>query len=135
MKSRQKNIPFRSYHRNQSQFTHCKKKLKTKILCWRTLFTFVVFLTIFSPTFWPAKRLKRNVSMLHTGKQKFMCRRVVLTQTTWKSLRRSWNYFVPELRKRSSCCINFRLSFRWSLRCMFLFSQKYARKVMINSPS
>ena len=52
-------------------------------------------------TFWPAKWLKRNLSMLSTGKHKFVCRRDVIFKHSsnkgWKSLGRSWNYFIPEL--------------------------------------
>ena len=72
-----KEYSFPIIYRSQSQSTHCKTKHKTNKLCQRTLHMFVVFLTIFSLTFWPAKWLKRNVSMFCTGKQKFACRRVV----------------------------------------------------------
>ena len=44
--------------------------------------TFVVFLTIFFPTSWQAKWLKRNVSILRMGKQKFVCRRIVTSLNT-----------------------------------------------------
>ena len=48
------------------------KKIPPKWTCWRDYRTNKSF-----PTFWPAKWLKRIVSMLSTGKQKFVCRRVV----------------------------------------------------------
>ena len=48
------------------------KKILPKWTCWQDYGTNKSF-----PTFWPAKWLKRIVSMLSTGKQKFVCRRVV----------------------------------------------------------
>ena len=72
-----KEYSFPIIYRSQSQSTHCKTKHKTDKLCQRTLHKFVVFLTIFFPTFWPARWLKRNVSMFCAGKQMFACRRVV----------------------------------------------------------
>ena len=37
-----------------------------------------------------------------------------------KSLARSWKYFIPELRKRSSYCVNSRLNFRVYAICALL---------------
>ena len=61
--------------------------------------------------------------MLRTGKRKFVCRRVLTYLNTFKTKTEShledWNYFIPELRKTSSYCINFDLIFEFTLYVPF----------------